>query len=65
MKKTAGWMALLMAAAALATPVLAHDRDDYGCNRYTGYTVVRHDRDIRERHEVRRDVRPVQRDYRR
>jgi len=60
MKKTAGWMALLMAAAALATPALAHDRDDYGC---TGYTVVRHD--VRGRREVRRDVRPVRGDYRR
>lgn len=44
MKKIASFLAVLTAAAALAVPAMAHDRDDYNCapnygayNTYNGY----------------------------
>ena len=65
MKKITGLMAILAAAAALAVPAMAADRDDYNnCNTYPAYdthVVVHRDndrgrnvrRDVRDNHDVR------------
>lgn len=37
MKKIAGFLAVLTAAAALAVPAMARDRDDYNCAPYNNY----------------------------
>ena len=67
MKKISGLMMILAAAAALAAPAMARDRDDcgYGAavyNNYQSRPVYTAHRDVRDRHEVRRDVRPVRSD---
>jgi hypothetical protein len=61
MKKITSLMAMLAVAAALAAPVMAADRDDYGRGREEVRRSVTYNygyqthREMRGRHEVRRN----------
>ena len=59
MKKIAGLMTILTAAAALAAPAMARDRDNCYVAPAPVYATRIVRRDIRGRHEVRGEVRPV------